>query len=996
MHTDKPGHGRTRFVATCQQLLVLGAVFAALIPAATLVSLDVVRPDRAGSQPIGSAERAGALSAYVTAATTPSTVPTAPVQAKVKEIALTTKGSAAPSARRPVTGSVGGYGAGPAKVGEPTAEASVGSAPGNPNATVVTSTPQPVTGFGTVGVTWAHGENIPAADLDAQVRTEKDGTWSVWKKLDYDDDGPDADSTEGKATRPGTMEALVGHVDQVQVRLAVTGANVPTDLKLAVIDPGKPTSTASEKAAIDTGKGDDTSASATASGEPSTTSAGSSALETTSASTTSTGNSEAQAVLAAAAYTPKPQIYSRAQWGANESIREQTAPSYGIVEGGFVHHTVNANDYTKAEVPGIIRSIYAYHVESRGWRDIGYNFLIDKFGRIWEGRAGGVDRPVVGAHTENYNNYGFGASAIGNYDIAQPSSAMIQAYGALFAWKLSLHGVAANATNVRIGPKVFPHAIEGHRDTKATACPGKYLYAKIPEIRTIAASLQKGWSGRELGSNLAATKYPDLVARQHSNGQVFIIPTGGLAGWQAGRTITTAPTSTKLVLSPDLTGDGRADLVSIAANGASTTRPGEGGGRFGAAVKQMPSAFTGKTLVTAVGDLNGDHRNDFVARTASGALAYYLGGGHGGFAAHVQTGRSLAGFTQLAAVGDLDGDHHVDLVGLKGGRLYRFRGVGDGRFYAPTAVAATGSPWSDYKDITGYGDFDNDGHDDLFARGVSGRGWIFPGNGHGGFKRPIGPFSSMQHASSVIGAAQLTGNLLPDLLVRTGTTISLVPNDGRRDLAPRIYTGLTLPRATQILNAGDWDRDGKGDLIARNSNGHLYLYPGKGNGTFGSPVDLGGGFGSVSLLQVVGDVTGDGWPDLQGQRGNVLYIWPGRGRSGHAAGFRSHAAISASAQIAAGRWTADGAPDSIFRANNRLTLYAGNGPGGLTSARSLGVNVSRYNLIFGVGDLGGGSSSDLIAREKKTSALYALQRTPTGGLAQPLYLGSAAGYDLID
>ena len=97
---------------------------------------------------------------------------------------------------------------------------------------------------------------------------------------------------------------------------------------------------------------------------------------------------------------------------------------------------MNANDYTRAEVPALLRSIYAYHTQSRGWSDIGYNYLVDRFGRIWEGRYGGIDRPVVGAHTLNYNDWSFAMSAIGSYDIKQPSRAMVEAYGALFAWKL--------------------------------------------------------------------------------------------------------------------------------------------------------------------------------------------------------------------------------------------------------------------------------------------------------------------------------------------------------------------------------------------------------------------------------------------------------------------------------------------------------------------------------------------------------------------------------
>ena len=135
-----------------------------------------------------------------------------------------------------------------------------------------------------------------------------------------------------------------------------------------------------------------------------------------------------------------------------------------------MHHTVNANDYTPDEVPGILRSIYAYHTQSRGWSDIGYNFLVDKFGRIWEGRYGGVDRPVVGAHTLNYNDYSFAMSAIGNFETAQPPAAMLQAYGVLFAWKLSLHGVDAASTLQQVGKTGF-QAINGHRDAAADGLP---------------------------------------------------------------------------------------------------------------------------------------------------------------------------------------------------------------------------------------------------------------------------------------------------------------------------------------------------------------------------------------------------------------------------------------------------------------------------------------------------------------------------------------------
>ncbi|MEP6665619.1 MAG: N-acetylmuramoyl-L-alanine amidase [Nocardioidaceae bacterium] len=169
---------------------------------------------------------------------------------------------------------------------------------------------------------------------------------------------------------------------------------------------------------------------------------------------------------------------------------------YGEVHAGFVHHTVNANNYTRGEVPAIIRGIYAYHTQTRGWRDVGYNFLIDRFGRIWEGRYGGITLPVVGAHTLDYNENSFAASAIGNYDIPHPSARMLDAYARLYAWKLSLHGVRPKIRQLVAGTTF--NAISGHRDAASTACPGRYLYAKIPTIIDRAAHYQRAFSGRDL------------------------------------------------------------------------------------------------------------------------------------------------------------------------------------------------------------------------------------------------------------------------------------------------------------------------------------------------------------------------------------------------------------------------------------------------------------------------------------------------------------------
>ena len=111
------------------------------------------------------------------------------------------------------------------------------------------------------------------------------------------------------------------------------------------------------------------------------------------------------------------------------------------IKAATVHHTADSNDYSAADVPAIMRSIYRYHAITRGWGDIGYNVLVDKFGRIWEGRAGGLSKPVIGAHAGGFNTYTFGVSMMGNYDTAPTTPPMIDSVAAIIAWKLSLFSV---------------------------------------------------------------------------------------------------------------------------------------------------------------------------------------------------------------------------------------------------------------------------------------------------------------------------------------------------------------------------------------------------------------------------------------------------------------------------------------------------------------------------------------------------------------------------
>ena len=166
-----------------------------------------------------------------------------------------------------------------------------------------------------------------------------------------------------------------------------------------------------------------------------------------------------------------------------------------------IHHTTDRNTYTASQVPAIIRADYAYHL-SRGWNDIGYNFLVDRFGRIWEGRRGGATAAVQGAHAGGFNYLTFGVSLIGNYETATPSSAMIGALERLIAWKLDLNhrdplGTTALTTADFSGARwpegraVRLPVIMGHRDVGYTACPGARVYPSLARIRSNVARLMK-------------------------------------------------------------------------------------------------------------------------------------------------------------------------------------------------------------------------------------------------------------------------------------------------------------------------------------------------------------------------------------------------------------------------------------------------------------------------------------------------------------------------
>lgn len=326
--------------------------------------------------------------------------------------------------------------------------------------------------FRVSGVTW-RGDRT---DVEAFVRTRdaQTGTWTDWTLLEAEG-GPDAGSAEAASARGGTQPLITAPSDGIQVRVESAAAK-PAELEVDVIDPG-----------------------------------------------TSDADSDIGSTPAATAdgVQAKPTVHSRADWGADESIRKGE-PQEGEVRGAVVHHTAGINAYSKSDVPGIMRGIYDFHVNGRGWNDIGYNVLIDKWGRLWEGRFGGLEKPVIGAHALGVNDETFGISALGNYDTASAPQVMVDNIERFIAWKFGRHHVDPSGTATIGGQR--RHTVIGHRNVGQTACPGRYLYAKLGEIRADAKE-------RQSSAFYQPSTTPKTIP-YGSGGSVLTVGTAGKVTWR--------------------------------------------------------------------------------------------------------------------------------------------------------------------------------------------------------------------------------------------------------------------------------------------------------------------------------------------------------------------------------------------------------------------------------------------------------------------------------
>ena len=389
----------------------------------------------------------------------------------------------------------------------------------------------PLSRLSAAGVSWTLAPGQRASDVVVQVRLKEHGTWSDWEPLSVID-GPDPDSADAlhAGSRVGTEPITSAAAEALQVRVDSLGSAPASGLQLTTVDPG---ATPADVNAASAARSAATAAPAAP--VPSGSAAVPGASETSSAVTKSS------------AAVGQPAIVTRAQWGADESLRT-CSPSYSsTIKAGFVHHTVNSNSYQPSDSPALVRAIYAYHVKGNGWCDVGYQFLVDRFGTIFEGRYGGMDRPVVGAHAGGFNTNTFGVSGIGDFTSAQPPQPMLDAFTRVIGWKLSLHGVdpkgttvltsaGGSATGYAAGAKVTVRTVSGHRDVDLTDCPGDALYSRLGSLANAVsqylATSGPGTFSLPAGRTLVSPDGRYTLAMQTDGNLVVYGPTG--ATWATG------------------------------------------------------------------------------------------------------------------------------------------------------------------------------------------------------------------------------------------------------------------------------------------------------------------------------------------------------------------------------------------------------------------------------------------------------------------------------
>ncbi|WP_437071402.1 FG-GAP-like repeat-containing protein [Streptomyces sp. enrichment culture] len=703
--------------------------------------------------------------------------------------------------------------------------------------------------FSAVVLTWDDPDRQTRGTPEIRTRDAETGEWSAWLKVT--EEPTQADGAEGarSAVRGGTESVWTGDSDGIEVRLVnpdgTEAAGQPAGLDVRLLDPGtdpegSPTaalepaafaaetttpaatdSTTTDSAATESPSPDPSSSS---SSSPSSSSATESPSTTPPATTSPPATTTPPSTPSPSVPAPrpstvvKPPVITQAQWGASTAYNG--TPSYGEdIKAAVLHHTGvdSDNKLSCAESRARMRTIQQGHLQ-QGWFDIGYNFVVDRCGQIFEGRSGGMDLPVIGAHDAGFNTDTLGISYIGNFETARPSRAALDAIARVVAWKFGMYGIdpagkvtltskapkGYSGNNVPEGQTIELPRVFGHKDTNATACPGANLYPKLGLIRSLART--PGVSHALPTSDYNRDGVTDLVAGTPVANHVTVVPGG-----------TDGPVT--------------AQKLAITQNSASVPGTTETGDNFGAA--------------SAWGDVNGDGHADLAIGSPGeddtsgnadrGQVTVLYGPGLGSGYSYTTVGTTASGVKLGTAVtvGDFDADGKADVFSAGTGRggYFNVRLTGRTTTYG-TLVASTSSVA--YLDAA-TGDFNRDGYADVAVnyRDSSGVGRVarFAGSANGLTKAGV----ISVKGGRAIAAGDINANGYDDIVIgQPSAGESGAVSGGQVTMLYGTSTGFTttgmkvvhqdtsgVPETNEsgdLLGAsvaiGDYDADGYPDVLA--------------------------------------------------------------------------------------------------------------------------------------------------------------------------------------
>ena len=418
------------------------------------------------------------------------------------------------------------------------------------DATLLTD-PLEVDRFFVAGFTWTGGADLPDG-VRIYLRVRENGSWSPWYLSEAADSGRDDRAT------PGTGEFVTGGADAIQA--SVVGSSLPAGLKLALV-PSRPqgeevldaddlkTTEAAPTPVIEDASAAENRGTQV---DPAAMALPASPVPVTQPAAASVAAPATVPVVAPAATTANGlpvAVTTRAEWGANASYMSWD-PEYARAGHVVVHHTAGTNSYSAGQSASIVRGIYYYHAVVLDWGDIGYNFLVDKFGTVFEGRSGSVAAPAgrmsIGAHARGVNTGTMGISMMGDYSTVSPSDAQLSSVGKMAGWFLKRAGISDvtgwaglhvwTTERYQAGSTISMPRILGHRDVGYTTCPGNVGYSKLGTIRAIAKAQGSSPQGGSSGA-------PSTVPQDHP-GAVALRSALGANGW-IGAATTGAQASTK-------------------------------------------------------------------------------------------------------------------------------------------------------------------------------------------------------------------------------------------------------------------------------------------------------------------------------------------------------------------------------------------------------------------------------------------------------------------